>query len=210
MGLLMLAGLIGTVVYGSHIIKNDIKAEQTDYRTKPTFDTNKNQKKIKDNFKDICRRSGIKTDRVGNPLNDTKIESAREYLRYQGYTENDIQFFTDLFNSKTQQGYDSRINVMKCKNERLKYKLQYTPSTEMVILRRTIYNSHLAPTARMEKLLENDLWSSIVDHYSYIKSGGNKWEEIWTLKVPKDFFTDIKKEELYKNVCMLQNVEYTI
>ena len=80
----------------------------------------------------------------------------------------------------------------------------------MVILRRVIYHSTLSPQERINKLLQNDLWKQIVDHQTYIRSSNGKWEEIWTLKVPKDFFQDISKEEVYRNICKLQNVEYKI
>lgn len=211
MGLLMLAGLVGTVLYSGYVIKNDIQAEVTDYKTKPTFNKETNQDIIKNNFKDICKRSGIKMDAMSNPINDKKIESAKEYLRYQGYTDSDIDFFTNLFNEKVNDGYTHKVNILKCKNERLKYKLQQYPSTEMVVFRKTIYKSSLSPDERANKLLNNEIWSAIVDHYTYIRAnGGGKWEEVWTLKVPQLFFTDITKEELYKNICELEDIEYKI
>ena len=209
MSLLMLAGLVGSVLYSGYTIKNDIQAEMVDKKTKPTFNHNTNQNKIRNNFKDICKRSGIKL-KNGNPVNDNKINTAIEYLQYQGYTDNDIKYFKKIFNNKLKQQQSSDINIMKLKNERLKYKLQNNPANELVVLRRTVYKSCLSPQDRIDKLLENELWNKIVDHQTYIRTNNGKWEEIWTLKVPNKFFTDISKEELYKNICKLQNVEYTI
>ena len=44
MGFLMLAGLIGSIAYSGHIIKNDLKAETIDYQTKPTFSVDSNKR----------------------------------------------------------------------------------------------------------------------------------------------------------------------
>ena len=210
MGLLMLAGLIGSALYSGYVIKNDIQAEIIDKRTKPTtIDYLNNQNQIRNNFKDICKRCNIKT-KNGNPTDDSKLNVAIEYLQYQGYSDEDIKEFKKLFNYKVKSQKQSDINVLRLKNERLKYKLQNNSTTELVVLRRTVYKSCLPPQERIDKLLENDLWNKIVDHQTYIRTTTGKWEEVWTLKVPKNFFKEISKEELYKNVCKLQKVEYSL
>ena len=64
---------------------------------------------------------------------------------------------------------------------------------------------------RANKLLNNEIWSAIVDHYTYIRTnGGGKWEEIWTLKVPQVFFTDITKEELLTAISNGHNSEKSL
>lgn len=209
MGFLMLAGLVGSVLYSGYVIKNDIQAEITDKKTKPTFSQQTNQQRIYDNFTDICKRSGIPT-KMGNPINDKKLDVAIEYLQYQGYTNRDIDYFKSLFKHRVKQQQSNDRNIIRLKNKRLKYKLDNNSADEMIILRRTIYKSCLSPQDRIDKLLQNDLWSRIVHHQTYIRSNQGKWEEIWTLKVPKNFFKDISKEETYRNICILQNVEYSI
>lgn len=209
MGLLMLAGLLGSVIYSGYVIKNDIKAEITDKQTKPTFNRQINQQKIRNNFTNICKRSGVKI-KNGNPINDNKLINAIEYLQYQGYTNSDIQFFKSLFNHKLKEHKKSEKNILKLKNERLKYKIRNNTSNEIIVLRKTIYKSSLSPDKRIKQMLNNDLWRMIVHHQTYIRSNDGKWEEIWTLQVPKNFFQDISKEELYRNICKLQNVEYNL
>lgn len=86
MGLIMFAGLVGSILYSSHVIKNDIQAEIIDKKTQSTFNMANNEIKLKNNFKSICKRNGIKLDKDGNPINKNKINVAIEYLKYQGYT----------------------------------------------------------------------------------------------------------------------------
>ena len=54
MGLSMLAGLIGTVLYGSYCVKNDIQAITTDNSIKPTLNQKDNERKLRINFEAIC------------------------------------------------------------------------------------------------------------------------------------------------------------
>ena len=86
MGFLMLAGLIGSIAYSGHVIKNDLKAETIDYQTKPTFNSSQNRKKIKTHFVRICKRAGIKL-KNDCPVNKDQCHKGIEYLQYQGYKD---------------------------------------------------------------------------------------------------------------------------
>ena len=78
MGFLMLAGLLGSMAYSGHVIKNDLKAETIDYQTKPTFNVNQNKKQIRDKFNMICMRAGIKTDNDDNPIHIDQCHKGME------------------------------------------------------------------------------------------------------------------------------------
>ena len=203
----MFAGLVGSILYSSYVIKNDIKAEWADKKTQATFNSYENEDNIKRNFKTICKRSGIRLDRRGYPISDDRINVAVEYLRYQGYTEENIRVFTRLFKYRCGLHKTSEASVTNLKLKRLEYKLNNNPCDTMVILRKKIYSNDLPAQERIDKLLKNDLWNEIVNHYSCIQSDdGARWEEIWTLKVPKNFFSDISKDETYRCVCKKENI----
>lgn len=207
MGLLMFLGMMGAIGYSAHIIKNDVQAEVTDYKTKPTFNRKKNKKIINTNFKNICKRSGIKFQN-GYPVSDNKIDIAIEYLQYQGYDEGSIQYFKNIFYKKYNAGQKQQKEILNNKIKQLLTKAQNKACTDIVVYRVIIYSSSLSPTERMDKILSNKLWKKIVARKSYIRSNSGKWEEIWTLKVPNDFFYGVDKDELYRNICKMQNVEY--
>ena len=63
MGLSMLVGLIGTVLYGSYCVKNDIQAITTDNSIKPALNQKDNERKLRINFEAICKRCNVKLDK---------------------------------------------------------------------------------------------------------------------------------------------------
>ena len=207
MGLLMLAGLIGSIAYSSHAIKNDIKAETTDYKTKPTFNSNTNKRIISNNFNIICQRAGIKIDNNGNPLKENQCNKGVDYLKYQGYKNEDINKFKSIYQQRYKQGQLNKRKSIQERNRRLMQLWFDNNADTMVVLRKTIYKSYTSPDERMKTLLKNNLWRQIVDHHTYIKSDIiGRYEEIWTLKVPKNFFKEVDKNQLYNDICYLEGV----
>ena len=206
MGFLMLAGLIGSIAYSGHIIKNDLKAETIDYQTKPTFSVDSNKRKIRNKFNMICTRAGIKTDNDGNPIKISQCYKGIDYLKYQGYGAEEIEEFKTIYENKYNKGQNNKKNEIIRENKRL---LSYCRNHEcdtLVVLRKKIYRGD-TPEERMRSLLQNKLWQKIVHHNTYIKSDViGKYEEIWTLKVPKDFFKQIDKNKLYDNICKEQDI----
>ena len=168
-----------------------------------------NKERLANQFCIICQRCDIKL-KDGRPINDNNINVAIEYLRYQGYTETEIDQFKKQFYEELEEGKKQQLDRLKLTNKRLMYSLLNRPADNKIILRRTIYVSDLSPEERMNTLLKNRLWNRIVDNHSYVHSRNGLWQEIWTLKVPNDFFKNISKEKLYENVCKIQGVEYTI
>lgn len=206
MGFLMLAGLIGSVVYSGHIIKNDLKAEVIDHQTKPTFNAKSNKIRIENKFDMICKRASIKTNNKGYPIKMSQCYKGTEYLKYQGYGEEEIEHFREIYKNKYNRGqYNNKQEIIR-ENKRL---LNYCRDNEcdtLVVLRRKVYRSG-KPEKRMKDLLQNKLWKKIVHHNTYIKSDIiGQYEEVWTLKVPKDFFKQVSKNKLYDNICKEEDI----
>ena len=206
MGFLMLAGLLGSMAYSGHVIKNDLKAETIDYQTKPTFNVNQNKKQIRDKFNMICMRAGIKTDNDDNPIHIDQCHKGMEYLQYQGYGEEEVEEFKNIYIERYDKSKKSKKEAIIKENKQLIKCLHNQTSNELVVIRKRVYKCNTSPEERMNKLLQNNLWSKIVHHHTYIRSDVGKFEEIWTLKVPKNFFKQISKNQLYDNICYLQGV----
>ena len=210
MSFLLAFGAIGGMVYGTYLLKKETQSIVADYKTKPNLqNSNMNKERLANQFCIICQRCDIKL-KDGRPINDNNINVAIEYLRYQGYTETEIDQFKKQFYEELEEGKKQQLDRLKLTNKRLMYSLLNRPADNKIILRRTIYVSDLSPEERMNTLLKNRLWNRIVDNHSYVHSRNGLWQEIWTLKVPNDFFKNISKEKLYENVCKIQGVEYTI
>lgn len=210
MSFLLAFGAIGGMVYGTYLFKKEAKSIIADYKTTPNLqNANMNKESLAKNFCIICERCDIKL-KDDKPINDNNINVAIEYLRYQGYTENEINQFKEQFYEELEKGKEEQLDRLKLTNKRLMYSLLNRPADNKIILRRTIYVSNLSPEERMNTLLKNRLWNRIVDNHSYVQSRNGLWQEIWTLKVPNDFFKNISKEKLYENICKIQGVEYTI
>ena len=218
-------GLMLGGIYGAYIIKRDLDCYTADIVTKrKDNNTLHNKDRVTRNFKYICKRAGIKTDRQGRPMSKERLDIAIEYLQYQGYTQDEIRHFEDFFMRKWRKYHTEttidpldRNNPKSASNRRIdnlleKYNDAPKSSFELVIFRNPVFTSNLSAEDRMNKLLENRLWGKIVDHHSYIRGGsGVKFEEIWTLKIPKSFFLgDNHKRKIYNDVCLLQNIENTL
>ncbi len=206
MSFLLAFGAIGGMVYGTYLLKKETQSIVADYKTKPNLqNANMNKERLANQFCIICQRCDIKL-KDGRPINDNNINVAIEYLRYQGYTETEIDQFKKQFYEELEEGKKQQLDRLKLTNKRLMYSLLNRPADNKIILRRTIYVSDLSPEERMNTLLKNRLWNRIVDNHSYVHSRNGLWQEIWTLKVPNDFFKNISKEKLYENVCKIQGV----
>ena len=206
MSFLLAFGAIGGMVYGTYLLKKETQSIVADYKTKPNLqNANMNKERLANQFCIICQRCDIKL-KDGRPINDNNINVAIEYLRYQGYTETEIDQFKKQFYEELEEGKKQQLDRLKLTNKRLMYSLLNRPADNKIILRRTIYVSDLSPEERMNTLLKNRLWNRIVDNHSYVHSRNGLWQEIWTLKVPNDFFKNISKEKLYETVCKIQGV----
>lgn len=209
----MALALLGIVagLYAMNEVKKEIKYECIDKAMeKKSTDLNKNKDKIRLNFDKICKRSGMKM-KNGQPTSLEKLFIAEEYLKMEGYNEEEIDYFISLckgsYNNHIQTKEDERDKRIK---KLLKKYENANTDDEILIYRKSIFNSNgQTPEERMQQLMHNELWSTIVENYSYITGGaGVKFEEIWTFKVPKGFFRGVNKDKLYKDVCSIEEVYY--
>ena len=207
MGLSMLAGLIGTVLYGSYCVKNDIQAITTDNSIKPTLNQKDNERKLRINFEAICKRCNVKLDKkTKNPFKESDYKLCTEYLKYQGYDNNAIKYFEKIFKEKAnnkKQGKTAKINI---KHSQLKNKYKNSTREHVLVTFKKHQYKDSNPTMRMNKLMENELWNTIVHNYTYVNDGYGKYCEIWNLKVPKNFFSNYNIDDLYNEVCWKQGL----
>lgn len=208
MGILMFIGLIGTIAYGSHILKNDIQAEIIDKQNKPTLNKSTNKSNIRKNFKIICKRAGISLSDTGNPLDMRQCHKGMEYLQYRGYDTESVQYFKQLFTDK----YNDKERGLRYKINKQHQQLMniYHNSTRphKLVTYKNDYYGDQEPEQRMNEIMKNVLWSTIVDNYTYIHSDNcAKYTEIWNLKVPANFFNHYNVNNLYKEVCWKEKIK---
>lgn len=215
MGFLMLAGLIGSIVYSTHCVKNDIKAEVADSKCKPSLNKESNRNNVRTNFTVICKRAGIKLSDKGLPLDERQCRNGMEYLKYRGYDPESVEYFKKLFHDKYLRQLSNNENTLSQKHSQLKKFLNTHKHNEILVTFRRNYYGNESATSRMEKIMKNSLWRQIVDNYTFVESGSSaRYTEVWNLRVPRNFFNSysnpcgkIKESELYNEVCWLQGLD---
>lgn len=208
MGLFMVASLLGTIAYGSHLIKNEIESTVIDSKTKVTSNNvYTNKEKIKNNFSSICRRNRIKI-KNGQPIHLNECEKGMAYLRYQGYSDEEVNYFKSLFENKYKAQIDNQKDIIRKRFNRTKNIIHYTQSryNRIYIHHQIVYNCYSRDELlkRMNTLLNNSLWNEIVLSHSYVINQDNNYEEVWRLSIPNDANIDIL--QLYYDVCSLENI----
>lgn len=208
MSFLALAGMIGIYVYGGYCIKKEYECAVANITTKRrTNNYHENTTKIKQQFKHICKRCSIKTDKNGNPTSMQKCDIGAEYLTTQGYTKKEIEFYKKYFEDRYNQHIKTRNiereekfnTLLKKYNEAKKEDFKF-----YVFSKKVGYQSN--PKERMQQIMKNSLWKTIVHHYDYIGGGNRQVEEIWTLYIPFNFFFGVNEYDLYYDICEEQNI----
>lgn len=213
MGLFMLGGLIGGVLYSSHIIKKDIQAEKDDFLTKPTLDTEENKRKIQANFDTICRRSGITIDKyTKNPLDMSQCHKGIQYLQYQGYDIESVNSFEQTFLNKfNQQQEKNKLDIKKeLTNLAIKHQTMLRQGKPyQLIVWRCNYYGDMESEERMQLMRKNGLWRTITkeDSTAIPSTNTSKYTEVWRIVIPKGLLkkNDIKK--IYDKVCWVEDID---
>ena len=209
----MVVALLGFIagLYAMNEVRKEIKYECIDKAMEKTStDLDRNKDIIRLNFDRICKRSGMKM-KNGQPTSLEKLSIAEEYLKMEGYNEEEIDYFIDLCKWRYDDYIQTKEDERSKRIKRLLKKYENANTEyEILIYRKSIFNSNgQTPEKRMQQLMHNELWSTIVENYSHIKGGaGVKFEEIWTFKVPKGFFRGVNKDKLYRDVCSIEDVYY--
>lgn len=213
LGIFALAGMIGTPIIAGKMLKKDFRSHTVDSVVKPCIqyspigNTIKNKKTIERNFLNICKRCEMTINKQGELLDIRECKIGEEYLMYQGFDEESIEYFKELFNENIEWGEYRQRTEIKEKHEKYLEMLESDPQDWEVIVYRKNYYGNEEINYRLNKLMENELWGKIVsDKPRYIDGEGTaKYMELHVAKAPKPIINDLNN--IYKEVCWLQGLE---
>ena len=213
LGAVALAGIIATPILGGGILKKDISNHTVDSLVKPCTQYNpisntiKNKKTIEREFLNICKRCGMSINKQDELLDARECKIGEEYLMYQGFDEESIEYFKELFNKNIRRGKSRQRIEIKEKHEKYLEMLESDPQNWEVIVYRKNYYGNEEINYRLNKLMENELWEKLVSNKPrYITGEGTaKYMELHVIKAPKPIIKDLNN--IYKEVCWLQGLE---
>ena len=213
LGIFALAGMIGTPIIAGKMLKKDFRSHTVDSVVKPCIqyspigNTIKNKKTIERNFLNICKRCEMTINKQGELLDIRECKIGEEYLMYQGFDEESIEYFKELFNENMEMGKSRQRREIKEKHQQYLEMLESDPQDWEVIVYRKNYYGNEEINYRLNKLMENELWGKIVsDKPRYIDGEGTaKYMELHVAKAPKPIINDLNN--IYKEVCWLQGLE---
>ena len=213
LGIFALAGIVATPIIGGKMIMRDITNYTVDSLVKPCTqyspigNTIKNKKTIEREFLNICKRCQMTINKQGELLDIRECKIGEEYLMYQGFDEESIEYFKELFNENMEWGEYRQRTEIKEKHEKYLEMLKSDPQDwETTVYRKNYYGNEQIDY-RINKLIENELWGKIVcDKPRYIDGEGTaKYMELHVAKAPKPIINDLNN--IYKEVCGLQGLE---
>lgn len=202
MSFLMLAGLVGTAIYGGYALQQEKRAIVSDFTIKPRATPEESKRVIFDGFETICKRRNIKLDKDGYPESPNGYISCAEYLRYQGFDEESVEYFIKKYQLKYRMResrfYDEAKRYLKKIEKR--YELG-KHNTILYTFRHTYFGN---VEERMEKIMENETWQKLVHHHQYAQENAMSYHEVWVLEIPLELKGEVKK--IYKQVCIMEKV----
>lgn len=213
LGIFALAGMIATPIIGGKMIMRDITNHTVDSLVKPCLQYNpisntiKNKKTIEREFLNICKRCQMTINKQNELLDIRECKIGEEYLMYQGFDEESIEYFKELFNENIEMGERRQRRKIKEKHQQYLEMLESDPQDwEATIYRKNYYGNEQIDY-RINKLMENELWGKIVSSKPrYIDGQGTaKYMELHNIKAPKPIINDLNN--IYKEVCWLQRLE---
>lgn len=213
LGIFALAGMIGTPIMAGKILKKDISNHTVDSLVKPCTQYNpisstiKNKKTIEKEFLNICKRCGMTINKQDELLDERECKIGEEYLMYQGFDEESIEYFKELFNENIEWGEYRQRTEIKEKHQKYLEMLESDPQDwEGTVYRKNYYGNEEI-NYRLNKLMANELWGGLVyGKPRYIKGEGTaKYMELHVIKAPKQIINDLNN--IYKEVCWLQGLE---
>lgn len=213
LGIFALAGMIGTPIIGGKIIKNDIRNYTVDSLVQPCTQYNpisntiKNKKTIEKEFLNICKRCEMTINKQDELLDERECKIGEEYLMYQGFDEESIEYFKELFNENMEMGKSRQRREIREKHQQYLEMLESDPQDWEVTVYRKNYYGNEDINYRLNKLMRNELWGKIVyQKPRYIKGEGTaKYMELHVIEAPKPIIKDLNN--IYKEVCWLQELE---
>lgn len=213
LGIFALAGMIGAPIMAGKILKKDINNHTVDSLVKPCTQYNpisntiKNKKTIEREFLNICKRCEMTINKQDELLDIRECKIGEEYLMYQGFDEESIEYFKELFNKNIRRGKSRQRTEIKEKHQQYLEMLESDPQDWEVIVYRKNYYGNEEINYRLNKLMKNELWEKLVSNKPrYITGEGTaKYMELHVIKAPKPIIKDLNN--IYKEVCWLQGLE---
>lgn len=213
LGIFALAGMIGTPIIAGKMLKKDFRNHTVDSVVKPCIqyspigNTIKNKKTIERNFLNICKRCEMTINKQDELLDIRECKIGEEYLMYQGFDEESVEYFKELFNENMEMGESRQRREIREKHQQYLEMLESDPQDWNGTIYRKNYYGNEQIDYRINKLMENELWKKIVcDKPRYIDGEGTaKYMELHVIKAPKPIINDLNN--IYKEVCWLQGLE---
>lgn len=213
LGIFALAGMIGTPIIAGKMIKKDITNHTVDSLVKPCTQYNpisntiKNKKTIEREFLNICKRCQMTINKQDELLDARECKIGEEYLMYQGFDEESIEYFKELFNENIEWGEYRQRTEIKEKHQQYLEMLESDPQDWETTVYRKNYYGNEDINYRLNKLMGNELWGELVSSKPrYITGQGTaKYMELHVIKAPKPIIKDLNN--IYKEVCWLQKLE---
>ena len=210
MGFLLFAGMVGTILASSYTVKKEIESTSIDKKTQAHYNNWYNeQDKIKYHFTSILKRCNVKYNKKTNRPIAYEPLPCIAYLRKQGYKEKEINYFKQLYDERYEEEKNEYFNNIDNKHKDL-LKTTNTQKKTYYTFNITNYNEKTKHSfkKRANILLQDELWKTLVDNYSYYHDGNNL-VEVWNLYLPPN----IKRKEIkniYMEVCKKQNIHNSI
>lgn len=213
LGIFALAEMIATPIIAGKMLKKDFRNHTVDSVVKPCIqyspigNTIKNKKTIERNFLNICKRCEMTINKQDELLDIRECKIGEEYLMYQGFDEESIEYFKELFTENMEMGESRQRREIKEKHQQYLEMLESDPQDWDTTIYRKNYYGNEQIDYRINKLMENELWGKIVcDKPRYIDGEGTaKYMELHVIKAPKPIINDLNN--IYKEVCWLQRLE---
>lgn len=213
LGIFALAGMIGTPIIAGKMLKKDITNHTVDSLVKPCTQYNpisntiKNKKTIEREFLNICKRCDMTINKQNELLDIRECKIGEEYLMYQGFDEESIEYFKELFNENIEWGEYRQRTEIKEKHQQYLEMLESDPQDWETTVYRKNYYGNEDINYRLNKLMGNELWGKLVSSKPrYITGQGTaKYMELHVIKAPKPIIKDLNN--IYKEVCWLQKLE---
>ena len=198
MGLLMLAGLLGTIGYMGYYAKQETTAIIGDSVIKPKDTLDEDKQAIERNFKLICKRGNAKLDNNGNPVNKT-CNQCLAYLQYQGFQPFAVDYFEQLYLDKYNKGRKQTRKNLQDKYRKLEQQyFNECDKSETKIIRHWDFGN---TQEKCEKMMKNWLWMHMVTHYNIVPDGISN-VEVWTISAPPSILKQI--DTIYDMVCEME------
>lgn len=213
LGIFALAGMIATPIIGGKMIKKDITNYTVDSLVKPCTQYNpisntiKNKKTIEREFLNICKRCDMTINKQDELLDARECKIGEEYLMYQGFDEESIEYFKELFNENIEWGEYRQRTEIKEKHQQYLEMLESDPQDWETTIYRKNYYGNEDINYRLNKLMGNELWGKLVSSKPRYITGQDtaKYMELHVIKAPKPIIKDLNN--IYKEVCWLQKLE---